>query len=107
MNERLRAFWSNLSAFLGALPPGRRAIVLGAGAGSLALVLGAAWWVQRPLYRPLFTNLGAGDATAIVEVLQAQGVPDQIEDGGRAVLVPAARLYELRLALASRGLPEG
>src|SRR5262249_8678438 len=47
------------------------------------------------------------DAGAIVEALRAQKVAYQLDDGGRAVLVPAERLYELRLSLASRGLPEG
>src|SRR2546428_10804423 len=75
--------------------------------GSLAAVLALAWWAQRPLYRPLFTNLAERDAGAIVEALRAEKVPFRLEDGGHAILVPAEGLYELRLALASRGLPEG
>src|SRR5262249_49490568 len=71
------------------------------------VVLAFAWWVQRPLYRPLFTNLAQADAAAIVDALRAEKVPFEIEDGGRAVLVPSEKLYELRLELASRGLPEG
>jgi flagellar biosynthesis/type III secretory pathway M-ring protein FliF/YscJ len=34
-------------------------------------------------------------------------VPYRTDDGGRALLVPADRLYGLRLSLASRGLPAG
>jgi flagellar M-ring protein FliF len=107
MNARLREIWSDVAALVRALPPARRAIVLGAAAGSLVLVLGLAWWVQRPFYRPLFTNLGREDAAAIVSALAAERVPYEIGDEGRAVLVPADRLYALRLTLASRGLPEG
>jgi flagellar M-ring protein FliF len=107
LNARLQQLWGQLAAFFLAQPPGRRVAIAGVGVGSLAAVLALAWWVQRPLYRPLFTNLSEQDAGAIVEALRAEKVPFELEDGGRAVLVPAERLYELRLALASRGLPEG
>src|SRR5215831_13152485 len=107
MGARLQAIWEQLAAFFLALPPARRLTVAVVGLASMAAVLALAWWVQRPLFRPLFTNLSEQDAGAIVQELKAQKVPFEIEDGGRAVLVPAERLYELRLALAGRGLPEG
>jgi flagellar M-ring protein FliF len=107
MNARLKQLWAGLAAFFLSQPPARRWTILGVGIASMAIVLGLAWWVQRPLYRPLFTNLSPHDAAAIVDALRAEKVAFQLEDGGRAVLVPAERLYELRLELASRGLPEG
>src|SRR2546428_498632 len=107
MGARLEQLWSQLAAFFLAQPPARRMAVGAVGLVSMAAVLGLAWWAQRPLYRPLFTTLAERDASAIVEALKSEKVPFQLEDGGRAVLVPAERQYELRLALASRGLPEG
>src|SRR5262245_48350392 len=107
MNERVQQLWAQLAAFFLAQPPARRVAIAAVGLVSMAGVLGLAWWVQRPLMRPLFTNLGERDASAIVETLRAEKVPFALDDGGHAVLVPAERLYELRLALASRGLPEG
>jgi flagellar M-ring protein FliF len=107
MSARLRQLLEQLTAFFLAQPPTRRLALAAVGLASMAGVLALAWWVQRPLYRPLFTNLSPSDAGAIVEALKAEKVPYALEDGGRAVLVPGERLYELRLALASRGLPEG
>src|SRR2546429_9027144 len=107
MTARLEQLWAQLVAFVRAQPPAGRIVLIAAGVGSLTAVLALAWWVQRPLYRPLFTNLAEQDASAIVEALRAEKAPFRLEDGGRAILVPADRLYELRLALASRGLPEG
>jgi flagellar M-ring protein FliF len=107
MAARVQQIWEQLGAFFMSQPPARRVLIGAVGIVSLVTVLGIAWWAQQPLFRPLFTNLGQQDAAAIVEALRAEKVPFTLEDGGRAVLVPASRLYELRLALASRGLPEG
>src|SRR4029077_13797522 len=107
MNERVQQEWAQVVAFFLAQPPARRRAIAAVGLGSVAGVLALAWWVQRPLMRPLFTNLSETDASAIVEALRAEKVPFTLDDGGRAVLVPAERLYELRLALAGRGLPAG
>src|SRR5205809_3469 len=107
MTARLRELSAQLVDFFRAQPPARRLVLATTAVGSLVAVLALAWWVQRPLYRPLFTNLAAEDASAIVEALRAAKGPFRLEDGGRAILVPAERLYELRLALASHGLPAG
>src|SRR5438045_3171422 len=107
MTARLEQLWAQLVDFFRAQPPARRIVLIATGVGSLTAVLALAWWVQRPLYRPLFTNLAEQDASAIVEALRAEKAPFRLEDGGRAILVPADRLYELRLALAHRGLPQG
>src|SRR5262245_18756969 len=107
MNQRVQQLWAQMVAFFLAQPPARRVAIAAVGLGSVAGVLALAWWRQRPLMRPLFTDLAERDASAIVQALQAEKVPFTFEDGGRAVLVPSERLYELRLSLASRGLPEG
>ncbi|GFO58596.1 flagellar M-ring protein [Geomonas silvestris] len=58
-------------------------------------------------YRPLFANLNSEDAGEIVKKLKEQKVPYQITEDGKAVLVPAEKVHELRLSLASEGLPQG
>src|SRR5438094_153803 len=105
MTARLRELSARLVDFFRAQPPARR-LVLASGVGSLVVVLALAWWVEQPFYRPLFTNLAEQDASAIVEALGAERVPFRLEDGGRAIRVPAERPYELRLPLPSRRLPE-
>jgi len=107
MNARIQQILRNVADFFLAQPPARRLALVGTGALSMALVLGLAWWVQRPVMRPLFTNLSSEDAGSIVAALREQKVEYELDDGGRAVLVPAEKLYDLRLSLATRGLPEG
>ncbi len=58
-------------------------------------------------YRPLFANLTGEDAGEIVKKLKEQKIPYRIEGDGKAILVPADKVYDLRLSLASEGLPQG
>jgi flagellar M-ring protein FliF len=58
-------------------------------------------------YKPLFSNLGNEDAGEIMKKLKEQKVPARISDDGKAILVPAGKVYELRMSLAADGLPQG
>src|ERR1044071_1939085 len=57
-------------------------------------------------FKPLFTGLAAEDAAAIVQKLKETGVEYRLPEGGGSVLVPSARLAELRLGMAAAGLPK-
>jgi len=107
MGARVRQAIEQVLGQLTMLPPGRQLVVLVVGVGSIAAVLSTAWFVNRPVMKPLFTNLSPEDGGAIVEALKAEKVEFEIGEGGRSVLVPSNRVYDLRLSLASRGLPEG
>ncbi len=69
-----------------------------------ALLYAAVQWNRQRDLRPLFTNLAPEDAGAIVEKLRSSNVRYQVSDGG-AILVPSDRVAELRLEMASAGLP--
>jgi flagellar M-ring protein FliF len=60
---------------------------------------------SKPTYAMLFSNLNEQDASKIVQVLKEKSVPFQLDDNGKTILVPKQQLYELRLDLASAGLP--
>ena len=73
----------------------------------VALMVGALLWSQQPDYRVLFSNFSDRDGGAIVTSLQQMNVPYKFAEGGGAILVPAAQVYDARLKLASQGLPKG
>jgi flagellar M-ring protein FliF len=58
-------------------------------------------------YKPLFANLGPDDAGEIAKKLKEQKIQYKIAADGKAILVPADKVYELRLSLAAEGLPQG
>lgn len=71
------------------------------------MVAAAAWFAGRPDYRVLFANLSDKDGGAVVAQLAQMNVPYKYTEGGGAIMVPANRLYDARLRLASLGLPKG
>ncbi|MDO8122158.1 flagellar basal-body MS-ring/collar protein FliF [Isoptericola sp. b490] len=64
-------------------------------------------WLSKPTMAPLFANLSASDASAIVDQLTSKGVSYQLTDGGSTIMVPANQVYQLRLSAAAAGLPTG
>jgi flagellar M-ring protein FliF len=63
-------------------------------------------WKKEGDFRPLFTGVSAEDAAAIVQKLKETGVEYRLPEAGGTVLVPTARLAEVRLTMASLGLPK-
>ena len=71
----------------------------------VAIVAGSAWWLNTPSYVLLFSDMDAEAAGQIVTRLKTLKVQYQLDEGGRAIRVPAGRVDELRLELTSQGLP--
>ena len=81
---------------------------LGAAALLLLGVVAAAFFYGRsPDYRVLFSGLNDKDGGAIVAQLATMNVPYKYTEGGGAILVPAERVHDARLRLATQGLPKG
>ncbi len=70
--------------------------------GIIGLVMG-----RQAEWRVLYANLADKDGGAIVAQLATMNVPYKYADGGGAILVPADKVYDTRLKLASQGLPKG
>ncbi|MCZ8388541.1 flagellar basal-body MS-ring/collar protein FliF [Achromobacter xylosoxidans] len=109
MNQQATLSASLLAKFpvlekIRALP---KPVLLGAAAALVALIVAVAMWSSEPKYKVLFSNLDDRDGGAIVTALGTMNVPYRYNDTGTALLVPADRVYDARLQLASQGLPRG
>jgi flagellar M-ring protein FliF len=62
-------------------------------------------WLQKADYQILYSNLSDEDAGLIIEKLKGQKIPYKTSAGG--IMVPSDKVYELRLQMASQGLPQG
>jgi flagellar M-ring protein FliF len=98
--ERARSTFSTISL-------GQKVVI---GLLLVGLLLGGFFffrWITTPTQAPLFSNLASTDASAIVDELNAQGVPYTLADGGQTIMVAKDQVYDLRLAMSGKGLPSG
>jgi len=63
-------------------------------------------WNQERDFRSLYTSLSPEDAAAVLAKVRESGNEFRISDNGTSVLVPSARVAELRLQLAAAGIPK-
>ncbi|RMF83266.1 MAG: flagellar M-ring protein FliF [Nitrospirae bacterium] len=95
-----------LGTWIREMPPGRRLALGVTAAVTLAALLAVAYWGRQPQYQLLYANLEPKAASAVLDELRSEKVPYRLGAGGRAIFVPAERVYDLRLRLAGKGLPE-
>ncbi len=105
--EWLSQLLRQVRGFLATMPWRQRAMFLGLSGAFVVAFAVFVWWASRPVFDSVFANLEESDAAAIVEYLRKERIPYRLEHGGRAVLVPRERVYDIRLALARAGLPQG
>jgi flagellar M-ring protein FliF len=107
MPEGLKNVLSQLLGFWRGLSTAKRWALVTATVGTLALGLGVVLFESHENYSYLFTEMSTEDTAAVVEKLKAQQVPYRLDDSGTRIEVPESRVHELRLSLASQGLPRG
>ena len=95
--QQIGTVWANLD---------RRKQIIVAGAVALVFlgVLGMSRLVSAPSMTLLYAGLESGAAGDIVRSLDQRGVPYEIRGG--SIYVPGSQRDELRMTLASEGLPE-
>ncbi len=90
------------------LPPAVKQMLLLVGlaaavAAGVALVL----WSQGGNYTPLYSGLSERDIGEITAQLDGAGVKYKVDPASGGLLVPSDKKYEVRMQLASSGLPHG
>lgn len=78
------------------------ALVVGLGIGVLLLAI---YWLNRPDYEVLFSDLRPADAATIIEELDRQSTPYRLAHGGTTILTPAALTDRTRISVMSTDLP--
>ena len=76
-------------------------------AGLVALLVASSTWLKQADYRVLFSNIAERDGGAIIASLDQMNVPYKFNESGGAILIPSSKVNEIRLRLASQGLPKG
>jgi len=84
----------------------RRLLLFIAGSLMLAAFISMVMWSSKTPYQPVYAGMAAADASAIVDYLQKEHIPYQLQGEG-TVLVPADQVYAVRLKLAGQDITPG
>jgi flagellar M-ring protein FliF len=84
----------------------RISIVMATGIVAFGLV-GLAYWSSRMDYSLLYGKLDDGEAAKVIAALDDEKVPYKIGAGGSSILVPADKVYQVRMQMAGKGIPQG
>ncbi|MCL4104524.1 UNVERIFIED_CONTAM: hypothetical protein GTU68_047486 [Idotea baltica] len=75
-------------------------------AASIAIGISLVQWVVKPDFAPLYGELSAAASGDIIRSLETSGVQYQVNNSSGIISVPADKVREMRLKLASEGLPQ-
>lgn len=107
MMEAIRQVFSQLGATYKSLSRGKQLTLICLLAGTIAGFVFLMTWSGKSEFQPLYANLDPEDASIILPKLKEQKIPYQLASNGSTILIPEQHIYEIRLQLASEGLPQG
>lgn len=76
-------------------------------AASVAIGVTLVLWSWSPNYGVLYGALEEQDVSTIMDALQQNGIEAKLDQNSGAVLVPADKIHDARIKMASMGLPKG
>ena len=85
----------------------QKVLLLVAIAAVIALLVASNTWIKQADYRILFSNISERDGGSVIAALEQMNVPYKFSESGSAILVPSSRVHDVRLRLATQGLPKG
>ena len=97
--------FARLRAATGSLSGNQLATLAVAFVSVVGLVIASAYWLNQPRYEVLFSDMDPESASTVVERLKSAKVEYVLDEGGRTVRIPSSRIDEMRLQVASQGMP--
>lgn len=95
-----------ITSLLSSLNTRQRIYILAA----IVLVVGSLYaltnWRRENDFRPLYISMAPADASAVVQKLKETAAEYRLSENGATILVPSARVAEIRLQMAGAGLPK-
>jgi flagellar M-ring protein FliF len=95
----------NLPNIIKELPSKKRTALFSAVVVSLAFLILFILWSQKEEYSVLFSNISQSDAGHIIQKLKEMKIPYKVDSNN--IYVTSDKVYDIRLQLASQGLPQG
>src|SRR5688572_12825798 len=105
--DRIRATLGSLVTLFSGLPRLQQFAIVGAVVGVLGVMSALFLFAQQPEMVVVFKNVDQVEAAQIVNKLKETKTPYELTDNGMTISVPSHRSQDVRLEMASAGLPKG
>ena len=103
--DKAKSPFASLLSIFNKLTLQQRLILGGISVVAVVMVTFILFAFNEPNYTTLYNNLAPEEANEVVQYLTSRKTPYKLEDGGNRIKVSKTDVYELRLALAGKGIP--
>ncbi len=107
MNKNLSQIGQQLAGIWKQLGLNQRVSVVMATVMTVLGLVGLAYWSSRTDFALLYGKLDEAEAAKVIAALDEAKVPYKISQAGGAILVPSDKVYQLRMQMATKGIPQG
>ena len=107
MNQNLSKLGAQLRDIWNQLGSSQRVSILAATLVLVSGLVGLAVWSSRPDYGLLYGRLSDSESAKVIAALDDAKVPYKVGGSGSSIMVPADKVYLMRMQLAGRGIPRG
>lgn len=107
MNEGIANQFQRVRELVGQMSRGMQIAAAGLLVAAIAGVIFFATRGEPVEMEVAFTNMETADSAQIVDLLRDSGIPYEVSSDGSTIRVPSDRVADVRLMVASEGLPEG
>ena len=98
-------FFKNIKEYWAGAGTGQKAGIAGAAVAFVGVVAVLLIWSNKPRMELLYGGLSEDDMAKILSVVQASGVDYKTAESGNGIQVQKDQVHELRMTLATQGLP--
>lgn len=99
MLARIKSYWTSRSLL-------QKALLIGLPLLLVLIISISTHFLTKENLVPLYSNLTPSETGQIKETLDSKGVTSEIRDGGKSIYVPDTVVDELKVDLASKGIPD-
>jgi flagellar M-ring protein FliF len=99
------AILPNIKAFLARYSLQQKLSMVAAAGLVIVLTWTLVYFVNRVSFQVLYSDVDPAEAQSIVTRLQGMQTPYELSEDGRTISVPSNKIAEVRIQLASEGLP--
>lgn len=106
MGDYLQKVFGQIAEFVKGLTPMKKAALVGTSFAILGGIIALFMWAGTTTYVPLMSGLNPEDSANIIHILRDKHIPFRVDPSGKNITVPPEDMDQLRLELASMGMPQ-